>query len=286
MESKKNKNPILKKKTLHYVEKVADSDATMIHIIKPGDVDLINKKFQVRKHYELLPLTESIKTYGQQVPVILAGKQAPYPIICGHRRCESINELEGTIKAIIIPDISEEDALRLSILENEERENLTDLDKANSIRMLQKSGKTQEEIGRIMGMSQTGISRYLSVFNLSDAICEALGRKWISMKHAMILKNHRKVCTGEYLEKLIEEIRDKDLSARELESKLRAPKTPATPRSKPEYFKKTTGGFRVTASYKPNLPEAEKRKVYAALKEALSMLEAELDVTMVSEGEE
>src|SRR5690606_25795603 len=86
------------------------------------------------------------------IPVILRGRKPPYQLICGFRRARSIKAIGGaTVKAIILPDLDDEKAHRLSVLENEERKSLTDLDRANACQRLQKEGKTQEEIARIMG---------------------------------------------------------------------------------------------------------------------------------------
>ena len=51
---------------------------------------------------------------------MLRGKKPPYRIVCGFRRVVALRELGvSTLKAVIRADLSDDQALRLSVLENE-----------------------------------------------------------------------------------------------------------------------------------------------------------------------
>src|SRR5690554_3693129 len=158
---------ILKTQTLHYVEEIAGRASAGVTEVPLSEVDLDNTQFEYRLDPDLAALVESIKKDGQQIPVIVRGKEPPYQLICGFRRTRSIKAIGGaTVKAVILADLDDEKAHRLSVLENEERKSLSDLDRANACQRLQKEGKTQEEIARIMGCSQPQVSRYLSLLSL------------------------------------------------------------------------------------------------------------------------
>jgi ParB family chromosome partitioning protein len=272
-----SKTKILKNPTLHYVEEVAGATSPGVTEISLEEIDLANTQFEYRLDPDLALLIDSIKKDGQQIPVIVRGTKPPYQLICGFRRARSIREIGGqTVKAIILQELSDDKAHRLSVLENEERKSLTDLDRANACKRLQEEGKTQEEIGRIMNRSAMQISRYLSLLALPPEITEALKTGKIETGHALELRG----IAGSNIDVkgLIEEIKTNDLSVRDLQRKLKnTVKTRPERHKETPFFKRTKQGFKLMGfSYHPDLPAEEKQKAIAALKEALALLEAEL----------
>ena len=274
-----SKPKILKTPTLHYVEEVAGAVSPGVTEIALEEIDLSNTQFEYRLDPGLELLIDSIKKDGQQIPVIVRGITPPYQLICGFRRTRSIKAIGGeVVKAIILPEIDDQKAHRLSVIENEERKSLTDLDRANACKRLQDEGKTQDEIAGIMGCSQPKISRYFSLLSLSAPVFEALKAGRINTVHALFLKDSGDLFSAEYLTKLIEEIEQKSLSSRELERKIKNAKKdkPSQPKER-AYFQRTKEGFKLMGfSYRPDLPAEEKQKAVQALKDALALLEAEL----------
>ena len=243
-------------------------------------IDLSNTQFEYRLDPGLELLIESIKKDGQQIPVIVRGTKPPYQLICGFRRTRSIQAIGGqVVKAIVLPDIDDDKAHRLSVLENEERKSLTDLDRANACKRLQDEGHTQKQIAEILNTTQDQVSRYLSLLSLPEVIFNALKKGLINTSHAFCLNDLSELCDVPYLENLIGKVAAKDMSVRELRkltgykkqqqsAKESAPKT---------YFHRTRQGFKLVGfSYRPDLPAAEKQKAVQALKDALAVLEAEL----------
>jgi ParB family transcriptional regulator, chromosome partitioning protein len=274
-----SKPKILKTPTLHYVEEVAGAVSPGVTEIALEEIDLSNTQFEYRLDPGLELLIDSIKKDGQQIPVIVRGIVPPYQLICGFRRTRSIKAIGGeVVKAIILSEIDDQKAHRLSVIENEERKSLTDLDRANACKRLQDEGKTQEEIAAIMGCSQPKISRYFSLLSLPAPVFEALKAGRINTIHALTLKDSTGLFSAEYLTKLIEEIEQKSLSSRELERKIKSAKKDRPSQAKERaYFQRTKQGFKLMGfSYSPDLPAEEKQKAVQALKDALALLEAEL----------
>jgi ParB family chromosome partitioning protein len=267
---------ILKKRTLHFVEALGGgNEKPGVQELELEKIDTGDTQFEYRLDPDIELLMESIRKDGQQIPVILRGAGPPYQLICGFRRVRSIRALgDRKVKAIVIPELSDEQAHRLSVLENEERKSLTDLDRANACERLKKEGKKQEEIAVIMGCSQSKVSKYLSLLKLTGPIFEALKKSKISTKHALILKETKDIFPGEYLKKLLTEVMEKQLSTRELEQRIKAIKNRDKPKPERVLFKKTASGFRLSGiTYKSWMNEGEKEKLRQALKEALSLLE-------------
>jgi ParB/RepB/Spo0J family partition protein len=274
-------NKILKTPTLqHYVEQVAGAKASGVTELPLENIDLSNTQFEYRLDPGLELLIESIKKDGQQIPVIVRGVKPPYQLICGFRRTRSIRAIGGQmVKAIILPDIDDDKAHRLSVLENEERKSLTDLDRANACKRLQDEGHTQKKIAEILNTTQDQVSRYLSLLSLPEVIFNALKKGLINTSHAFCLNDLSELCDVPYLEHLIEKVAAKDMSVRELRKltgykKQQQSAKDSTPKT---YFHRTKQGFKLIGfSYRPDLPAAEKQKAVQALKEALAVLEAEL----------
>lgn len=271
---------ILKTQTLHYVEEIAGTASAGVTAIPLEQIDLDNTQFEYRLDPDLAALVESIKKDGQQLPVILRGRKPPYQLICGFRRARSIKAIGGaTVKAIILPDLDDEKAHRLSVLENEERKSLTDLDRANACQRLQKEGKTQEEIARIMGCSQPQVSRYLRLLTLPEPVFASLKKGKITTAQALALKVTDELYSVEYLLEFLHRLEKENLSSRTLERMMKRAKQKTKGETKTDrvYFKRTKQGFKLIGfSYRPDMPPEEKKKAISALKEALALLESEL----------
>ncbi|HEX3047007.1 MAG TPA: ParB/RepB/Spo0J family partition protein [Bacillota bacterium] len=274
-------NKILKTPTLtHYVEQVAGAQSPGVTELPLEQIDLTNTQFEYRLDPGLELLIESIKKDGQQIPVIVRGAKPPYQLICGFRRTRSIREIGGAVvKAIILKEIDDDKAHRLSVLENEERKSLTDLDRANACKRLQDEGHTQSQIAAILNTTQDQVSRYLSLLALPEVIFNALRQGRINTSHALCLNDLSELCDVPYIENLIEKIATKEMSVRFLRQLIGHKKQQqsvkeSTPKT---YIHRTKQGFKLIGfSYHPDLPVEEKQKAVQALKEALAMLEAEL----------
>jgi len=276
-------NKILKTPTLqHYVEQVAGASSSGITELPLENIDLSNTQFEYRLDPGLELLIESIKKDGQQIPVIVRGTKSPYQLICGFRRTRSIQAIGGgMVKAIILPEIDDDKAHRLSVLENEERKSLTDLDRANACKRLQDENHTQSQIAAILNTTQEQVSRYLSLLSLPEPIFTALKKGTVNTSHALELKGLTSLCDAAYLADLINRIAQKELSIRELRKLAHRKKAEQTPKDQPRktYFRRTSEGFKLIGfSYRPEMPDTEKQKAVQALKEALAVLEAELKV--------
>lgn len=274
-------NRILKTPTLqHYVEQVAGVATAGVTELPLENIDLSNTQFEYRLDPDLALLIDSIKKDGQQIPVIVRGTKPPYQLICGFRRTRSIREIGGAVvKAIILKEIDDDKAHRLSVLENEERKSLTDLDRANACKRLQDESHTQKQIAEILNTTQDQVSRYLSLLALPEVVFNALKQGRINTSHALILNDLSELCDVPYIENLIEKIAAKDVSVRFLRQlighkKQQQSAKESTPKT---YFHRTKQGFKLIGfSYRPDLPAEEKQKAVQALKEALALLEAEL----------
>lgn len=93
---------------------------------------LENSRSSIEKE-PLKELADSIKTNGLKQPVLLRKKGSKYELIFGRRRFEAHKLLkEDKIKAIV-EDVKDEDIVKLQIIENLQREDLTEYDEMLAI---------------------------------------------------------------------------------------------------------------------------------------------------------
>jgi ParB family transcriptional regulator, chromosome partitioning protein len=138
---------------------------------------------------KLLDLAERLKSHGQIVPIgvySVSGDGFEYEIMYGHRRhaaCLLLNtEIPGgfKIKAIVDPKgIDEDHVLQAWYGENANREDVTAYEYAQrySEWLKNRPNAKQADLADKLGLTQAGISQYLSILQLPAEIFEAYGSK-------------------------------------------------------------------------------------------------------------
>ena len=154
--------------------------------------DLVPGQYQSRKkmHKETLEeLSKSIKSQGVLQP-ILARRRASggFEIVVGERRWRA-SQLAG-LKTIptIIKDLNNNEAAKIGLIENLQREDLNAMDQARGLQRLQKEfNLSQKDLASSVGKSRPTITNLLRLNNLSYPIQELLESGKIEMGHARAL---------------------------------------------------------------------------------------------------
>lgn len=143
--------------------------------------------FQPRKEFDkekLQELADSIKSVGLINPIhVTQLSKTEYELISGERRLKA-HKLANlpTIKAII-EDLTETENHTHSLVENLHREDLSDWDKAHSIKEMVDKGITQKQIGKMLGLHQSSIGALLSVTKERNKhLSEAVKNKEITIR--------------------------------------------------------------------------------------------------------
>jgi len=138
--------------------------------------DQPRKKFS---NLEMIDLAAAIKKDGLLQPIIVARRKDRFMIIGGERRYKAHLLLKAsTIKAHII-DADDERILELALIENIQREDLTDFEIAKHIVKLWESGKyaLKKDLAQAIAKSQSYISKSLGCMKLNDEILKELEDK-------------------------------------------------------------------------------------------------------------
>ncbi len=120
-------------------------------------------------------LKDSIREYGQQVPVLLRHSpnfEGRYDVVFGRRRVQALKELHLPVKAMV-RDLNDRDLVIAQGQENSARKDLSFIEKANFAAQMAKAGYDRKVICDALSIDKTVISRMLTI---TDAIPEAVIR--------------------------------------------------------------------------------------------------------------
>lgn len=167
-------------------------------------------------------LAESIKNHGVVQPILVVKKEQGFMIIAGERRWRA-SQVAGLDKIPSIVKVVDELKLaQISLIENIQREDLSDIEEARAFQVLiEKFKLKQEEIADAVGKSRSYIANTLRLLKLDSKVQQMILDNQISGGHGRVLL--REESSIEQL-KWANLIIEQGLSVRDLENKLSKPK--------------------------------------------------------------
>ena len=173
---------------------------------------------QPRKQFDeeaIEELSDSIKKYGLIQPLIVQNKGDYYEIIAGERRWRACKAANLTEVPVIVKDFDESDVLKVSLIENLQRENLNPIEEAQAYQVLKKTyGLKQDEIAASVSKSRVAITNTMRLLKLDERIQNLILENQISSGHGRALLA---IEDKEIQYKAALKIRDDNLSVREAE---------------------------------------------------------------------
>ena len=162
--------------------KNTDSSSASIDKISPS-------RFQARTDISegsLEELTASIKSQGVIQPLIVRKTSTGnFELVAGERRLRASKMAGLTEVPIVVKDLSDEEIIKMGLIENLQREDLNPLDEAKGIQRLQQEfNVTQEDLGLSLGKSRTAITNSLRLLQLAKPVQTMLEEGSLSMGHA------------------------------------------------------------------------------------------------------
>jgi ParB family chromosome partitioning protein len=196
-------------------------------------VDLIDPSpFQPRRAFPqatLKELADSIRTTGVVQPILLRRADGRYQLVAGERRWRAAR-LAGLEKIpAVVRDVTDEQALELSLTENLLREDLNPIELAHGLEALQqKHGLSHEEIAQRLGVNRSTVTNTLRLLRLPLDVQEMIAKGELSAGHGRALLA---LDTAAVQTKLARNIVQKGWSVRETEQRVAwqtaPPETPA-----------------------------------------------------------
>ena len=216
-------------------------------------------------------LCQSIKTSGQQVPIVLWEQDIGEDLIIidGHRRVQALRELgRETVRGIVRDDLDEPHAYRLAWELNVERRGLGPLDKANALRLIrEREGVTLQEAAGYLGLTRSTASRLVQLLELPEVLRKAVADEQLSPAHALHLGQHQDEDLGAWIKRVKEE----GLGVRQLQKELGK----VSRGRERAYLQRRGGGFRMTGfTFTPGRCDpVTRQRMLEALRRAVSILE-------------
>lgn len=202
-------------------------------------------RYQPRRRFEaeaMEQLITSVREQGVVQPLIVRPLgDNRYEIVAGERRWRAAQAVQLHEVPVVIRDMTDRQALEVSLLENIQRQDLTPLEEADGYRrLMDEFGHTQEALANHLGKSRSHIANTLRLLNLPESVRELVESGSLSAGHA------RALLTLPNPEAVAEQIIAKKLSVRAVEqmaqrAKDGKPLTP-TPVAKPRRVKAAAGG--------------------------------------------
>lgn len=191
---------------------------------------IVAKEDQPRKDFDnsaLQDLAKSIKSNGVIQPILLRAIEDNYQIIAGERRYRASKLAKLTHIPAIIIEVNDEEAAKLALIENVQREDLNPIEEAMAYKQLMEDYKLkQEELAKAIGKSRTYISNSTRLLNLEDNVIKYLYNGDLTSGHGKVLLG---IKDKEEQIKLAEKIINTGLNVRETEIEVKKTKSKKKP---------------------------------------------------------
>jgi ParB family chromosome partitioning protein len=162
-------------------------------------------------------LAESIRASGVVQPVVLRpAANGRFQLVAGERRWHASRRAGKTTIPAVVRQISNEQAMEITIIENLQREDLNPMEQARAFERLSREfSLTQEQIAARTGKDRASIANFIRLLKLPEDVQNALEAGTLSFGHGKVLL----ALAGfpEHLERAAREIIEKQLSVRQTE---------------------------------------------------------------------
>ena len=198
--------------------------------------DIQKNPYQPRKEFseeKIQELAQSIKENGLIQPIIV--RKSPvlgYEILAGERRYRASIAAGLSEIPVIIKQLSDQDMMLHSIIENLQRENLNPIEEAKAYQSLIDKGFTHTEIAEKMGKSRPYITNLVRLLGLPKHILTEVESGKLSQAHARLLIQ----LSSDKQDKLLHRIQTENLSVRQVEQILQ--KTKKSSKKEKDHFVK------------------------------------------------
>ena len=187
-------------------------------------------RFQPRLVFDekaLNELADSIKEHGIIEPIIVRPLNDKYEIIAGERRYKAACIAGLTKVPVIVKHLSDYKSAQVAVIENVQRRNLNPMEEAKSYKRILDHGlKTQEELAKEIGVSQSTIANKLRLLSLAEPVKQALSENKISERHARALL---KITSLDKQEELLNKVITERLTVKDLDDEIKKLDTSTTP---------------------------------------------------------
>jgi len=219
------------------------------------------------KESKLEELAQSIRHNGIIQPLVVRRNGERFEIIAGERRWRAAQKAGLHKIPCVIKDVSSENVLEISLIENIQREELNPIEEANAFkRLLEMRDLTQEEVARRVGKDRSSITNALRLLRLPVELQRLVEEEKLSMGHARALLS---IDSAQDQIALARQITSKSLSVRETEQLVKRYRSASS---------------RTTENKTPTIQNADRANIVAAEAKLSKRLGAPVKIRLVKSG--
>lgn len=200
-------------------EKSAGSDESGV-MVKINKVE--PNREQPRKNFDedaLMELSDSIKQFGVLSPLLVQNKGSYYEIIAGERRWRAAKMAGLKEIPVIIRDLSEQEIVEISLIENIQREDLNPIEEALAYKkLLDEFHLKQDEVAERVSKSRTAVTNSMRLLKLDDRVQQMIIDDLISTGHARAILG---ITDKDKQYEFAQRIFDEKLSVRDVEKEVK-----------------------------------------------------------------
>ena len=158
-------------------------------------------------------LASSIKARGLLQPILVRPMgEGAYEIVAGERRWRAAQKAKLHDVAVVIRELTDEEAAEIALIENVQRVDLNPVEEARAYqRLVEVYKRSQDEIAKAVGKSRSHVANTMRLLALPELALEALQKGAISAGHA------RALLTAPTPEIALAKVLERNLSVRDTE---------------------------------------------------------------------
>jgi ParB family chromosome partitioning protein len=157
-----------------------------------ADIDLLDASpYQPRTRFAeaaLEELAQSIRSSGIIQPLVVRKVGARYQLIAGERRWRAAQRAELLRVPVLLREVSDEQALELTLVENLQREDLNPIEQARAFqRLMDQFHLTQEEVASRTGKDRATVANSVRLLALHETFLEWIEEGKMTAGHGRAL---------------------------------------------------------------------------------------------------
>lgn len=147
---------------------------------------------QPRKYFSdeaIASLANSIREHGMLQPVLVRPlNSGGYQIVAGERRWRAARMLGMDEIPVNIRELSDTEAMQISLIENLQRENLNPVEEALGYKeLIENYGMTQDKVAKTVGRSRSAVANAVRLLSLPERVLKMVENGELSAGHAKAL---------------------------------------------------------------------------------------------------
>ena len=174
--------------------------------------------YQTRTNFDEQALNElaaSILVNGIVQPIVVRPMDGRFQLIAGERRWRAAKKVGKEFIPAVIKQVSNEQAVEMTIVENLQREGLNPMEEARAFdRLSREFNLTQEQMSQKTGKDRVSIANLIRLLRLPEPVQQAIEKGELTMGHAKVLLM---LDNPEVILATVQKIRTSSLSVRQTE---------------------------------------------------------------------